>query len=184
LQALGASAAAIDTVILTHLHYDHAGQVAQYPSARFVVQERELAFVNGRYMAHRFLRLAYETEDIERLLGEHFGSRLLRVDGDAELAPGLSVHWMGGHTDGLQVVRVCTAQGWMVLASDLFHYYANREHAAPFPIVFHVGDMLEGFEKVAALATRQDLIVPGHDPLVMQRFTRDARDAAHVVQLA
>ena len=53
-------------------------------------------------------------------------------DGDAELAPGLSVHHIGGHTDGLQVVRVATATGWLVLASDATPLL--REHGATAPV--------------------------------------------------
>ena len=87
-----------------------------------------------------------------------------------ELAPGVTVHHVGGHTNGLQVVRVRTRRGWVVLASDATHFYANLEQARPYPIVYNIGDMLEGFEKVRRLADSPDHIVPGHDPLVMTRY--------------
>jgi glyoxylase-like metal-dependent hydrolase (beta-lactamase superfamily II) len=90
--------------------------------------------------------------------------------GDEDLAPGVSVHLIGGHTDGLQVVRVHTARGWLVLASDASHYYENMEAGRPFPIVFDVGAMLEGFETLRRLASSDDAIVPGHDPLVLARY--------------
>jgi glyoxylase-like metal-dependent hydrolase (beta-lactamase superfamily II) len=77
---------------------------------------------------------------------------------------------VGGHTNGLQVVRVRTRRGWVVLASDATHLYANLEQARPYPIVYNVGDMLEGFETVKRLAESPAHIVPGHDPLVMTRY--------------
>ena len=59
-----------------------------------------------------------------------------RVDfyqGHDEIAPGLQLLHIGGHTEGLQAVRVHTARGWIVLASDASHYYENMERQAPFP---------------------------------------------------
>jgi glyoxylase-like metal-dependent hydrolase (beta-lactamase superfamily II) len=95
-----------------------------------------------------------------------------RVDfhhGDEELAPGLSVHLIGGHTDGLQVVRVKTRNGSVVLASDATHYYENMDAIRPFPIVFNVEAMVAGYSRLRSLAGRDGVIVPGHDPLVFDR---------------
>ena len=80
------------------------------------------------------------------------------------------MHHVGGHTDGLQVVRVRTEAGWLVLASDATHYYENIDAGRPFPIVFDVGAMLEGFDTLRRLADAPELVVPGHDPLVLERF--------------
>jgi glyoxylase-like metal-dependent hydrolase (beta-lactamase superfamily II) len=91
-------------------------------------------------------------------------------DGDAELFPGVSLHLIGVHTMGLQVVRVATRRGWVVLASDASHFYANMEQARPFPIVWSVADMVDGYAKLRSLAESPAHIIPGHDPLVMQRY--------------
>ena len=76
----------------------------------------------------------------------------------------------GGHTPGMQSVRVRTKRGWVVLASDACHFYENMEGAKPFPVVYNVGDMMEGWEKLRNLADSPAHVVPGHDPLVMQRY--------------
>ena len=91
-------------------------------------------------------------------------------DGDEELTAGLSVHRVRGHTMGLQAVRVHTRRGWVVLASDASHYYEHFEKARAFPVVFHVGDLIDGYRKLASLAASPDHIIPGHDPLVMHRY--------------
>jgi glyoxylase-like metal-dependent hydrolase (beta-lactamase superfamily II) len=91
-------------------------------------------------------------------------------DGDVELFPGISLHLIGGHTMGLQVVRVATRRGWVVLASDASHFYANMEQIRPFPIVWSVADMVDGYAKLRSLADSPAHIIPGHDPLVMQRY--------------
>ena len=92
------------------------------------------------------------------------------VDGAQELAPGISVHHIGGHTDGHQAVRVWTERGWLVLASDAVHFYANMTEENPFPIVYDVGAMIEGYGTIRGLADAEELIIPGHDPLVVERF--------------
>ena len=95
----------------------------------------------------------------------------LRFHGESEaLAPGLSLHHIGGHTMGMQAVRVWTRRGWVVLASDAAHYYANIEEGRPFPIVYNLGDVFDGYATMRRLASSPRHIVPGHDPLVMQRY--------------
>ena len=183
LARLGVPAGSVADVVITHLHYDHAGHTALFPHARFWVQEKELAFTTGKYMCHGFFRLAYEREDVLAMVGHLFDQRVQPVDGDVLLKPGISLHWVGGHTAGLQVVRVHTPAGWVLLASDLFHYYANREQAVPFPIVFRPEQTLEAFRRVGELASSEALLVPGHDPEVMRRFRADPRDPEFTVRL-
>ncbi|HEV8028725.1 MAG TPA: N-acyl homoserine lactonase family protein, partial [Stellaceae bacterium] len=96
-------------------------------------------------------------------------------DGDEELVPGLSVHHIGGHTAGIQSVRVLTRRGFVVLASDASHLYANMEEGRPFPIVYNVADMLEGHRRLQRLAASPRHVVPGHDPLVMRRYPPPSR---------
>jgi glyoxylase-like metal-dependent hydrolase (beta-lactamase superfamily II) len=171
LGTIGIDAGTVTDVIITHLHYDHIGGHAQFPAARFHIQDREMAFATGRHMTHHAINHAFTAAHIADMVMLVHGGRVVFHDGDQQLAPGLSVHHLGGHTDGLQVVRVHTAAGWLVLASDATHYYENIGSGRPFPIVFDMGAMLEGFAIVRSLADRPELIVPGHDPLVLQRFT-------------
>ena len=88
----------------------------------------------------------------------------------AEIAPGVSVHFIGGHTMGLQSVRVMTRRGWVVLASDAAHLYAHLAERRAFPTVYNVADMLDGHDVLRRLASSERHIVPGHDPLVMRRY--------------
>lgn len=170
LRAIGLDPATVKDVIITHMHYDHAGNHTLFPSARYHVQDREMAYCTGRCMCHEALRSAFEPEDVAVMVRRVFEGRVAFHDGAAEIAPGISVHWVGGHTAGIQVVRVRTRRGWVVLASDATHFYANIEQARPFPIVHSVGDMLEGYETMKRLADSPAHIVPGHDPLVIERY--------------
>jgi glyoxylase-like metal-dependent hydrolase (beta-lactamase superfamily II) len=180
LAAIGIDAASVNNVIITHLHYDHIGGHAQFPAATFHLQDREMAFATGRQMTHRAMNHSFTAAHIaEMVLLVHQG-RVAFHDGSAELAPGLSVHHVGGHTDGLQVVRVHTDAGWLVLASDAAHYYENIDSGRPFSIVYDVAAMLEAFDTIRALADRPELIVPGHDPLVLQRFAAASPELAGI----
>lgn len=176
LRLLGVDAAAVEDVILTHLHYDHVGNFDLFPQARFHLQDRELAYATGRYMATGFFSHAYELEEVVAMVRNVYAGRVEFHNGDAQIAPGISVHHIGGHTQGLQAVRVWTRIGWLVLASDASHYYANMIEARPFPIVASVTEMVDGWRKVRSLASDPRHVVPGHDPLVMQRYA--APDAA------
>lgn len=170
LAALGVNASEVKDVVITHLHYDHIGNFALFPVATFHLQDREMAYATGRHMASPVMNGAYEVEDITAMVREVYRGRVRFYNGDAELAPGLSVHHVGGHTDGLQIVRVYTRRGWMVLASDATHYYANMDEARLFPIVFNVGAMVQGWQRCRELADQPQYVIPGHDPAVLQRY--------------
>jgi glyoxylase-like metal-dependent hydrolase (beta-lactamase superfamily II) len=170
LQALGIAPDKVSDVILTHMHWDHAGNHGLYPNARYHVQAREMEFCTGPCMCHAAIRKPYSVEDVAVLLRRVYAGRVQFHDGVGEICPGVSVHLTGGHSRGLQVVRVATRRGPVVLASDAAHYYANIEGNHPFPILDRAEDMLEGYSLVRRLAPTPDHIVPGHDPLVCQYY--------------
>jgi glyoxylase-like metal-dependent hydrolase (beta-lactamase superfamily II) len=170
LALLGVQTATVRDVIVTHLHYDHIGTFHDFPAAQFHIQDDEMAYATGRNMRHAQLNHSFEVEDIVGMVRMVFEGRVQFHAGEAELAPGLSVHRIGGHTAGLQSVRVHTQRGWVVLASDASHYYEHFETGRCFPTVYHLGEMLEGFDTLRRLADSAKHIVPGHDPLVMERY--------------
>lgn len=170
LKALGIEADKVEDVIVTHMHYDHAGNHHLFPNARYHVQDLEMAYCTGRCMCHAALTHPYEADDVSAMIHRIFQGRVQFHDGDSQVAPGISVHLVGGHTRGLQVVRVRSRRGWVVLASDASHLYANIGQQRPFPVVYNVGDMLEGYRRVRELADSEAHIIPGHDPDVLRRF--------------
>jgi glyoxylase-like metal-dependent hydrolase (beta-lactamase superfamily II) len=170
LALLGVDSATVKDVIVTHLHYDHVGAYRDFPDARFHLQDDEMAYATGRYMRHSRFNHGYEVDDVVGMVRLVYGNRVLFHAGSADIAPGLSVHRIGGHTHGLQCVRVYTRRGWVVLASDASHFYEHMEQTRCFPTVFNVGEMIDGYETLKRLADSTDHIIPGHDPQVMQRY--------------
>jgi glyoxylase-like metal-dependent hydrolase (beta-lactamase superfamily II) len=160
----------IKDVVITHLHYDHVGNFDLFPAATFHLQDLEMHYATGRHMAQPVFRGAYEVEEVVGMVRRAYAGRVRFHDGDAEIAPGISLHLIGGHTMGLQVVRVATRRGRVVLASDASHFYANMDEVRPFPIVYSVADMVEGYDRLRELAESPAHIIPGHDPLVLERY--------------
>jgi glyoxylase-like metal-dependent hydrolase (beta-lactamase superfamily II) len=181
LAPLGIDPKAVDTLIVTHLHYDHAGGLHLFPEATLHMQAAEMAYATGPCMCHDALRMPFTAGHICEAITRLYSGKVIFHDGDAEIADGVTVHCIGGHSRGLQVVRVRTEAGWMVLASDASHFYENLRLRKPFPIVVDTEAMLDGFGTLERLASSPDLIIPGHDPLVMTTFPAGVAD--HIVRL-
>jgi len=176
LKLLGTDAAAVKDVVITHLHYDHVGNFDLFPSATLHLQDLEMRYATGRYMGDECFRGAYEVEDVVGMVRRVYEGRVRFHQGDTELTPGVSLHLIGGHTMGMQAVRVATRRGALVLASDASHFYANMEQARPFPIVWSVADMIDGYRCLRGLAESPQHIIPGHDPLVMERYPAPSQE--------
>jgi glyoxylase-like metal-dependent hydrolase (beta-lactamase superfamily II) len=176
LAMLGIDSHAVEDVIVTHMHFDHAGSLDDFPAARFHLQEREMRYATGPHMGQGYFAGPYTLDHVVAMVRHVFHGRVRFHDGEAEVAPGITVHHIGGHTMGMQCVRVLTKRGWVVLASDASHFYDNMERMAPFPIVYNVADMMKGFERMRRLAASPQHIIPGHDPLVMARYPAPSRD--------
>ena len=170
LKLVGVDGDSVQDVILNHLHYDHVGNFHRFPAAQFHLQEPEMHYATGRYMRYPRLAHSFEVEDIVGVVRLNYAKRVLFYNGGAELAPGITLHPVGGHSMGLQFVRVHTRRGWVVVASDTTHYYEHCDTGRCFGTVFDVGATVEGYDTLRALADSPRHIIPGHDPLVMSRY--------------
>jgi glyoxylase-like metal-dependent hydrolase (beta-lactamase superfamily II) len=173
LAALGIDPDKVTDAILTHLHYDHAGNIGRLAGARFHVQDAEVAFATGRCMCDKLLRWPFDGEDVANLVRHIYADRVCFHDGDASPFPGISLHVLPGHTKGMQAVQVMTARGPIVLASDVTHHYANFVRASPSPLTVDTIETLESYRRLLKMAGDDiQRIVPGHDPKVYRDFPR------------
>ena len=62
-----------------------------------------------------------------------FAGRVTFHDGVSELAPGITLHHIGGHAMGLQSIRVKTKRGFVMLAADAVHLYPHLDEARDLP---------------------------------------------------
>jgi glyoxylase-like metal-dependent hydrolase (beta-lactamase superfamily II) len=185
LRAVGVAVEDIDTVVLTHLHYDHAGGVRALPCARVVVQRAELDYWTS-LAATRISREAWliDPRDLAHLTVLAETGRVDVAAGDTQIGPGLSAHLVGGHTAGTQILVVQSATVRVVLASDAVHFFENLQTDRPGAIVHCMPAVYSAFDRARVLAAGGP-IVPGHDPEVLARFSRpDAGLPDHVVRIA
>ena len=107
-----------------------------------------MQYATGPCMCHAQLRIPFTVDHVCEMVRHVYSGRVIFHEGDAEIAPGITVHKTGGHSRGLQCVRVATASGPVVLASDASHYYENFEQGKVFPIVVDVEDTLRGYARL------------------------------------
>jgi glyoxylase-like metal-dependent hydrolase (beta-lactamase superfamily II) len=129
-----------------------------------------MAYATGRCMCHAQQRIPFELDDVTAMVGKVFAGRVVFHDGVETLVPGVTLHRIGGHSKGLQCVRVQTRRGHVVLAADATHLYAHITEGRVFPVTYNVAETLEGYSTIKKLADSPDHIIPGHDPDVVRRY--------------
>ena len=170
LRLVGLEPKTVQDVVVTHLHYDHAGNFKLLPAAQFHIQEPEIHFAAGRHVRQPFFKPGYEVEDIVDVVRLNYADRVMFYNGRVDLAPGITLEPTPGHTPGQQVVRVHTRRGWVVLLSDAGHYYENIRNRRPYPAVTNLPEMIDSFDRIMDMAGGLDRAIPGHDPLVLQMY--------------
>ncbi len=181
LQRIGISAGDIKDTVITHLHYDHAGTMDQFPNTKFHLQEAEMAYATGRCMCDGAMRGPFTVDHVCQMVKHVYSGRVDFHDGDGEIAPGVTVHHTPGHSKGIQSLRVMTANGPVVLASDTVHFYENIEKRKPFFITIDTEATLRSYDRLIDLAGGLRNVIPGHDPLILKRYPAWKAETAGVV---
>ncbi|HUS95775.1 MAG TPA: N-acyl homoserine lactonase family protein [Hyphomicrobiaceae bacterium] len=181
LRLIGIEADEVQDVVITHMHYDHAGNLALFPNAKFHIQDAELSYVTGRAMTHKRLRHSFALPDVLQIVTMLYGDRVVFHDGSEELFPGVVTHPFPGHSRGLQSLAVNTARGTVIVASDAAHYYESFMDELAFSTHEDVFKMLEGYRKLRKLAPTDAHIIPGHDPEVLKRYPSPKPELAGIV---
>jgi glyoxylase-like metal-dependent hydrolase (beta-lactamase superfamily II) len=171
LSRVGVDPAGIERLLITHAHYDHTGNLDLFPSSEILISARELDFWTGPYAERIQFGHSAEQADIDDILNADEEGRVTRLPERHQLAPGIELREVGGHTPGQLAALVQTRTGLVVLASDAVHYYEEIERDRPFLVVADLAAMYRGFDELGALAREPDtVLLPGHDPLVLDRF--------------
>jgi glyoxylase-like metal-dependent hydrolase (beta-lactamase superfamily II) len=187
---LGITAEAAPEILITHAHYDHTGHVGAFPHSRIRIARAELDFWTGPHAHRAQFHHSAEDEEIAELVAAERAGRVDAFDDEVEVAPGVRMLRVGGHTPGQSVVLVQTADGPVLLASDAVHYLEEYEADLPFMSVANLVDMYAGFDRIRSLVADGTVrhLVPGHDPGTLDRFAPYgeplAGDAAVIGRLA
>lgn len=154
LRLAGTEPAEISAVLHTHLHWDHAGNNAVLPNAKFYAQKLEYEFVRDE------LERGYDNELV-------LASEYELIDGDTEnVLPGISVILTPGHSVGSQSIIVDTPDGQVVIVGDLIPTFENFEKNIPNGGNYDLGVIQASMDKVRALGLP---ILPGHETGVFDR---------------
>ena len=173
-EKLGIKPEEVTDVILSHVHWDHADGTDLFPKAQIWVQKDEYTYYTGEAWQPGGKHGGVYGQDVNVLYNANVDGRLHLVNGDAEILPGISVYIGGKHTWQSQYVSVTTRSGTVVLASDNMYLYENLEKHVPIAQTFDAASNLRAQDRMKAIASKPELIVPGHDPAVMTRFPKVA----------
>jgi glyoxylase-like metal-dependent hydrolase (beta-lactamase superfamily II) len=171
-EALGISPSDAPTVVVTHAHYDHIGNLSHFAGSPIIVARREVEFWRGPHARRPQFHHSVEDAELVDLQAAVDSGRAVLFDDHHEVADGIEVRRVGGHTPGQSVVTVRTAQGVVLLASDAVHYYEELDRAMPFVSVANLVDMYDAFDVVAGQLDEghASYLLTGHDPGTLERF--------------
>jgi glyoxylase-like metal-dependent hydrolase (beta-lactamase superfamily II) len=112
---LGFSADQVDTVVLTHHHFDHAANLRAFPNATFYIQRRDVHNLMDKLATParmRWLASGLDPNTVAALADVAYDGRLRLLDGAATILPGLEVRpAFGTHTDGSQYLLLDSSDG-------------------------------------------------------------------------
>ena len=198
LNEVGLDPGDVDTVVITHAHFDHFGNIEDFPGAVFYMQERELTL--WRWAASLPSRLGWlmgatDPDDVRRGAELAMQGRLVLVDGDKEQTlPGIDLFAaFDTHTFGSQFVRVNSADGAWILAGDLVNVQENLvgrgSDGVYLPIGYASGsqtNLLLTTERMMAMVEYDHRrIIPVHERRLVEIFPSRVTEAGlSVVEVA
>ena len=178
---LGLAADQITDVIVTHMHWDHAGGIDLFPKARVWIQKDEYGYYTGEAWQSRSTHGGIDADDVQALVKRNIEGKVSFVNGDdQEAIPGVRLYTGGRHTYASQFVAVSTRAGTVVIASDNCYLYENLDKNAPIAQTLDAESNLKAQDRMRTLASDVRLIVPGHDAAVFARFNKPGNGVAKI----
>ena len=163
----------VTDIVLSHMHWDHAGGIDLFPKARVWVQKDEYEYYTGPAWETRRSHVGIDQDDVIELVRRNMEGLVSFVTGEDDTSiSGIEFHVGGKHTWASQYVTVATRHATIVIASDNAYLYENLETHTPIAQTLDARSNLNAQARMLALASRPDLVVPGHDPAVFSKFTR------------
>ncbi|HTM26702.1 MAG TPA: N-acyl homoserine lactonase family protein [Vicinamibacterales bacterium] len=171
-ESAGVKPEAVTDIIISHAHWDHVDGADLFPKATVWIQREEYRYYTGEAWFARNTHGGVDAEDMQALLKINTEGRLKFVEGDdQEILPGIRCYTGGKHTWASQFVSVRTDAGTAVFASDNIYLYENLEKHVPIAQTLDADSNLKAQDRIRTLASSPRLIVPGHEPLVFEKFT-------------
>ncbi len=155
----------ITHVVLSHLHFDHAGGLRFFPQAKIILQKAEFRYAqypdaySGGYFAKEFSGSGIQWEII---------------DGDQVLLPGVTLVLTNGHSPGHQSLVVDLPSGkTIILAADALNLQENIDRELVAPGSWNYSLAYHSIRRIKVIAERnQGSLLPSHDLGIWQSLTK------------
>jgi glyoxylase-like metal-dependent hydrolase (beta-lactamase superfamily II) len=182
LSRIGVKADEVRHVVISHLHWDHASGLVLFPNATFYIQNAEYRFWLEDEVARRppFKQFLDEASR-DDLAALQRTKRLTLLKGDQEIRPGVECVLSPGHSVALHAVAVNTEKGKAVLGSDCAHLFRNYREDWPSSLVIDLIALMKTYDKLRSIASSDDLIFPGHDPIMSTSYQSVAEGITRLV---
>lgn len=153
----------IDYVILSHLHHDHSSNVSFFKNAKVVLSRRGWLEYMKKERPYYYNDVLFPTEPI-KYIASLPASKIVLIDEEVELLPGLKVFYVGGHTPCCIAVEAETQSGKVVFTSDTAFLKKNVKSNHPIGLLYNLWECFEAYKKINK---RADIIITSHDPDVL-----------------
>jgi glyoxylase-like metal-dependent hydrolase (beta-lactamase superfamily II) len=181
LAPLGVKPEEITDVIITHMHWDHVDGIDLFPKATIWIQKDEYTYYAGEAWQQPHTHGGIDPDDVLEIVKLNVQGRVKLVNGDSqEIIPGVTCYIGGKHTWQSQHVSVDSKAGKIVLASDNMYLFENLEKHAPIATTLDSDSNLRAQDRMKQIASDPKLIIPGHDPAVLERFPKIAPNIARI----
>lgn len=178
-QRLGVEPSHVTDIVISHIHWDHADGVDLFANAHVWLQKDEYDYYIDSTGAP--LHPAIDSLDAAMLFRLNAQGRVTKIDGDdREIFPGIRVYTGGKHTFASEYLSAPTRSGTVVLASDNVYLYQNLDQHRPIAQTLDSISNLAAQRRMFTIASKPSLIIPGHDPLVFERFPKVAKDVVRI----
>ncbi len=182
LSRINVRAAEVRHVVITHMHFDHANGVSLFPAATFYIQEDEYRFwVRDPVATRPPFKEVSDADSTAHLTALEDTARLVLLNGDQQIMPGIQCLLAPGHTVGLQALAVNTAKGTAILGSDCAHVFRNYREDWPSSLIVDLVGWMKTYEKLRARVSSLDLLFPGHDRRMLEDYPEVAKDVTKLL---
>jgi glyoxylase-like metal-dependent hydrolase (beta-lactamase superfamily II) len=170
---LGLKPEDVTDIFLTHMHWDHAGGVDLFPSARIWIQKDEYDYYTSDAWQSRTTHGGIDADDVLEIVKRNTQGKVSFVRGDDDTSlSGIGFGVGGKHTWQSQFVTVQLRERVAVVASDNMYLYENLDAHAPIAQTLDATSNLRAQDRMRSIASEPRLLIPGHDPAVFTRFPK------------
>lgn len=156
----------VDFVFISHLHHDHASNIHLFPNAKIVISKRGWLEYMKKERPYYYNDILFPINTIKYIISQP-PEKIILVENEQEILPGIECFWVGGHTPCCMAVTVNTRLGNVVFPSDVSFTYRNAEENIPVGLNYNLWECYEAYKKINE---RADILLPPHDPKVLEKY--------------